>query len=628
MKKKKIIVMLAILGILFSANIATASAQTPPMRASEQKNKSFESITDEYMQKVLDDYHIAGGVVSVVKDGRVYFEKGYGYSNLSNHTPVNPITTGFQIASVSKLFTATAAMQLVEQGKLSLNSDINDYLTAFKIKNSYSKPVTLQNLLTHTSGLDIREPLYIRTTGKALFNSLEPLENVLSKDLPPVVREPGTFCQYNVYGMALTGYLVQKASGMPIDQYITQNILKPLDMKNSSYGLTSTILPNMSKPYQYSNGKFFEQGYTLISDHPSGSICTTGSDMSKFMIMHLNNGQYRGKRILAENTAQNMHQHHYPNDSRLTGYGLGFYETIRNGYRTIEHGGSLPSFSSKMTLLPEKNIGMFVAINTDSKDSSRVCNELVDKFYQYFTESVNHSEKKAVFDMNADKISGPYSFEVFGQTDVSKIKSVLITCNIKCDRNGNMDFSGDGLNWSFNYIGKGMFYCKDNQNYCKISESNNHIVLNILGSDYEKVSNYNESIFIIAILGLPIFLISIIGLIISLIRNRKSKSIFIFAHKLTMLFLCALIISYFGLNCFMALKCMEADTSIVLNLIMPTINVICYLSLALAISSIVFVLFSWIKKEYSCKLNVWYTILSLFAVINVLFMTAMNGIKI
>lgn len=628
MKRNKIIAMTAILSIFLCANIATASAQAPPSHAPEQRNQSFESITDEYMQKVLDDYHVAGGVVSVVKDGKIYFEKGYGYSNLSNHTPVNPITTGFQIASVSKLFTATAAMQMVEQGKLSLDDDVNEYLTSFKINNPYSKPVTLRNLLTHTSGLDIREPLYIRTTGKTLFNSLEPLESVLRKNLPPVVREPGTFCQYNVYGMALAGYLVEKVSGMPIDQYITKNILKPLDMKHTSYGLTSSTISTMSKPYKYQSGNYLEQGYTLVSDHPSGSICTTGSDMSNFMIMHLNNGQYKGQRILAETAAQNMHQHHYPNDSRLTGYGLGFYETIRNGYRTIEHGGSLPSFSSKMTLLPEKNIGMFVAINTDSKGSSKVCNELVDKFYQYFTEPVNRSVKYSTFDLSADKISGTYTFEGFGQTDVSKIKSVMITCKIKCDRNGNLNFSGDGLNWSFNYIGKGLFYCKDNQNYCKISESNNQIVLNVLGSDYEKVSNFNESIFIIAILSLPIFLISAIGLILLLIQNGKRKNIFIFAHQLIMLVLCILILSYFGLNCFMALKCMEADTSIVLTVIMPSINVICYLSLALTIASIAFVFVSWIKKKSSRKLNVWYTLLSLFAVISVLFMNAMNGLRI
>jgi CubicO group peptidase (beta-lactamase class C family) len=628
MKKNKIIVMAAALGILFSTNTATAFAQTPTLQITGQKNISFENITDEYMQKVLHDYHVAGGVVSVVKDGKVFFEKGYGYSNLSNHTPVDSITTGFQIASVSKLFTATAAMQMVEQGKLSLNKDVNEYLTAFKIKNRFSKPVTLQNLLTHTSGLDIREPLYIRTTGKALFDSLDPLENVLSKELPPVVREPGTFCQYNVYGMALAGYLVEKASGIPLDQYITENILQPLDMKNTSYGLTSSILPNMSKPYQYRNGKYLEQAYTLIGDHPSGSICTTGSDMSKFMIMHLNNGQYKGKRVLTESAAQNMHAHHFPDDSRLTGYGLGFYETIRNGYRTIEHGGSLPSFSSKMTLLPEKNIGMFIAINTDSKDSSKVCNELVDKFYQYFTDQVNHPEKNAVFDMNADKISGSYSFEGFGQTDVSKIKSVLITCKIKCDRNGNLNFTGDGLNWNFYYIGKGMFYCKDNQNYCRISESNNHIVLNVLGSDYEKISNYNESIFIAAISTLPLLLLSVLGLTVSLIQNKKKQTKFAVAHKLMMLILCILIIAYFGLNCFMALKCMEADTSIVLTVIMPMITAICYLSLALTIGSVVLVILSWIKKKHSCKSNVWYTILSLLAIINILFMNAMNGIKI
>ena len=320
----------------------------------DKSDYAFERMTDKYMQKVLSEYHVAGATVSVVKDGKLFFKKGYGYSDLEEKTPVDPDTTVFQIASISKLFTSTAVMQMVEQGKLSLDEDVNHYLTAFQVDNPFSKPVTLRNLLTHTAGFDDRVPLYLKSTGDILFDSLEPLEADLKKNMPPVVREPGTYCQYSPYGMALAGYLAETVSGKPLDEYITESILKPLGMNHSSYGLDENVLVNMTKPYRYKNGKYLAGTYTLISDHPSGSICATASDMAAFMLIHLNKGEYNSVRILDENTALDMQAHQYPDDDRLTGYGLGFYETIRNGRRTIEHGGYLPSFSSKMTILPEE----------------------------------------------------------------------------------------------------------------------------------------------------------------------------------------------------------------------------------------------------------------------------------
>ncbi len=627
MKKSKLLPIALVLTLLLSMCNTFVYAQT-------SGQPTFEQITDDYMQTVLNDYHVAGAAVSVVKDGKIYFQKGYGYTDLSKKTPVNAETTAFQVASVSKLFTATAAMQMVSQNKLSLNQDVNQYLTAFKIINPYSKPVTLEQLLTHTSGLDIRDPLYLKSKGDIFFQSMEPLESVLKKNLPPVVREPGTFCQYNVYAMALAGYLVEKASGMPFDRYVTENLLKPLGMNHSSYGLTASILSNMTKPYQYKNGKYTETAYTLISDHPSGSICATASDMAKFMLMHLNDGQYEGKSILPRDVAENMHAHHYPADSRLTGYTLGFYEAIRNGYRTIEFGGYLPSFSSKMTLLPEKNIGLFVTINTDSKDSGKVCNELIDQFYGYFTERKDAGESspafadKVPFDMNPDKITGRYTFDGYGLTDATKLKSLLVTCSVSCDKNGKLNFSGDGLNWDFDYVGKGMFYCKDSGYYCRITISGSQTVLNIIGSDYERIPDLSNYLFIASLLGLPVFFLSILWLIVSLIRNRKQQNRFATVHKLTTFAMCVVIFCYYGVNAFIGIKSMEADTAPVLSYAIPSLPVIGYLSLILTVTAAGFVFVTWLKNKAAYPAKIWYTVTTAFAAVNVIFMYTMNAMKI
>ena len=165
--------------------------------------QSLEKVTDEYLKKTLPDDHVAGAAVSVVKDGKVLFEKGYGYADLERKVPVDAESTSFQIASVSKVFTATAVMQMVEKGKLSLDKDVNSYLTAFKVNNPFSTPVTLRTLLTHTSGLDFRIPLLVPSSGDVLSNSIKTLESDLKENLPPVIRKPGTFCQYNGYGISL-----------------------------------------------------------------------------------------------------------------------------------------------------------------------------------------------------------------------------------------------------------------------------------------------------------------------------------------------------------------------------------------------------------------------------------------
>ena len=224
------------MGLLFSLTLPVSA------RPSEAA-ADFEAVTDAYMQTALSDHHVAGAAVAVVKDGEILFRKGYGYADLENNIPVDGQTTAFQVASVTKLFTATAAMQMVEQGKLDLDTDVNRYLTAFQLDNPFDTPVTLRRLLTHTSGLDDRMPLYVQSGGDILLTDLEPLEATMVKHLPPVVREPGTYCQYNVMGMALAGYLAEAVSGIPFERYVEEEILAPLGMGHSSYGLTESILP-------------------------------------------------------------------------------------------------------------------------------------------------------------------------------------------------------------------------------------------------------------------------------------------------------------------------------------------------------------------------------------------------
>ena len=597
-------------GLVLSFGLSTA-AQKPLL------DSDFETMTDAYIQTVLSEHHVAGAAVAVVKDGEILFQKGYGYADLENSISVDGQATSFQIASVTKLFTATAAMQMVEQGKLDLDTDVNRYLTAFQLENPYDTPVTLRQLLTHTSGLDDRMPLYIQSNGDLLFSDLESLEETMTKHLPPVVREPGSYCQYNVMGMALAGYLVETVSGVPFEQYVAEEIFAPLGMEHSSYGLTASILPTASKSYRYSDGEYLQGGYTLNSNHPSGAILAAAGDMAKFLLAHLG----EGGAILSQESLIQMHTHQYPTDERLTGYGLGFYETVRNGYRTVEHGGYLPRFSSKLTMLPEKGLGMFIALNTDSSTSSRVCNEYVDMFYDYFTENSVGPVAVVDFDLDAAKISGTYSLDGYGHTDSTKIKSQLQTCKLECDENGNLRFIGEGLDWTFQYVGEGMLYSAENGNYCRVTRVDGDVILNILGTDHTKTNPLERMLFFIYLLGQPLFIGMFLFQLVSLFRRNHTRVGVVSAAT------CALDLLYLTAVVSMPVLYMTGNTGLLLNVIQPAIPFLGWAYLVSVLSLVVLVFLAWCNKTIGMTSRVIYTIFSGTAAINIFFLFVMNGLR-
>src|ERR687889_2070987 len=130
-------------------NVANAQQQGPTDRA------ELEAFLDEELGKEMQKHHIAGAAVSVVKDGELFFAKGYGEADVEKGIPVDPKQTIFHVGSVGKLFTWTAVMQLVEEGRLDLDADINTYLD-FRIPDTYPHPITLKHLLTHTAGFEDR----------------------------------------------------------------------------------------------------------------------------------------------------------------------------------------------------------------------------------------------------------------------------------------------------------------------------------------------------------------------------------------------------------------------------------------------------------------------------------------
>jgi len=334
---------------------------------------------DGMMLSTLESEHIAGVTLVVVKDGAVFFSKGYGYADVEKRIPVDPETTLFRIASISKLFTWTAVMQLVEQGKLDLNADINTYLD-FEIPATYPEPITLKHLLTHTPGF---EDLYYGMDA-ATAEDLLPIGDWLKLHVPARVRPAGTFSAYSNYGTALAGYIVERASGMPYADYVEQNIFHPLGMAHTTarQPLPETLAADMAQGYFYTGGRYEPQKFEWIQDVPAGAFTTSALDMARFMIAHLQNGRYGDAQILQEATAQQMHTRIFDHDARANGFAHGFYEMNQNGLRLIGHGGDIPAFHSELALLPEHNLGLFVSCNSD--EGGRFMETVLEAFMDHY----------------------------------------------------------------------------------------------------------------------------------------------------------------------------------------------------------------------------------------------------
>jgi CubicO group peptidase (beta-lactamase class C family) len=369
---------------------------------------------DGVMTANLRDKHVAGATVAVVKDGALFYANGYGYSDVAHRTPVSAERSLFRIGSTSKLFTWTAVMQLVEQGKLDLDTDVNKYLD-FKIPDTYPKqPITLRHIMTHTPGFEEDGRDLITDDSTKMFQ----LGHWLATHIPGRVRPPGTFSSYSNYATAVAGYIVQRVSGESYDDYIEKHILTPLGMSQTTtrQPLPARLKNDMSIGYVWAGGVYQPQKFEIINAPPAGSIASSATDMSKFMIAHLEDG----KGILAESTAKKMHARAFGHDPRLPGFALGFYEQSSHGLRIIGHGGDTQWFHTDLALIPEEKLGVFVSYNTSSGAElsfGPFLTEFLDHYYPSPATAVAPSADAA---KEAARVAGEYEFNRRSYTTFQK----------------------------------------------------------------------------------------------------------------------------------------------------------------------------------------------------------------
>jgi CubicO group peptidase (beta-lactamase class C family) len=424
-----------------AAPVLPAAAPLPELALARELTKpDLEAFLDALIPAQLQNRDIAGAVVSVVKDERVLLAKGYGSADFAAKKPVVADTTLFRPGSISKVFTAIAVMQLVEQGKLDLDRDVNEYLD-FAIPKTYPEPVTPRRLLTHTAGFE--------ETLKNLFvpsaREMRPIRDYLVAAMPARIFPPGKVPSYSNYGLTLAGYIVERVSGEPFEKYITAHILNPLRMEHSTFAqpLPETLAPNMSRGYLAAaqGARDFE----FVTASPAGALSATATDMSRLMLALLGEGTLEGATILTPDSVRAMEVRQFELHPDLHAMSFILMDYSMNGQPIVGHGGDTIYFHSDMMLMPEAHVGLFISYNSAGSRQGGGRTEVIRAFLnRYFPEPVTASPSIELKTTHADglAVSGVYNGSRRGDSTFLKMAAVLGQFSVTADHNGVLTIEG------------------------------------------------------------------------------------------------------------------------------------------------------------------------------------------
>jgi CubicO group peptidase (beta-lactamase class C family) len=429
--------------VLATATVPATSSSTSGVR--ELSKSDVDAWLDGYMPYALKAGGIPGAVVVVVKDGQPLTMRGFGYADLKAQKPVDPELTLFRPGSVSKLFTWTAVMQLVQAGKLNLDADVNTYLD-FKIPPKDGKPVTLRNIMTHTAGF--------AETAKYLIDFGEkkpkPLGQILSRWIPERIYGPGEIPAYSNYAASVAGYIVERVSGEPFDNYVQRHIFSPAGMVHSSFDqpLAANLKPMLSKAYK--PGTDEPQPYEVIGMAPAGALASSGADMGRFMIAHLNHT------LINPATAQLMYSNANKPFPDLPAMSLGFYHEDRNGLNIVGHGGDTVFFHSDLHLFLDKNVGLYISMNSIGKNGAAhaLREELLQEFAdRYFPAPAQNLATASSAKADGARMAGHYVSSRAGGFNFLRLAALLGETSVGVDKDGTLvassitDPSGTPRKW-------------------------------------------------------------------------------------------------------------------------------------------------------------------------------------
>ena len=418
-----------------------AAGETLPSSGSAQEltEQDVTAWLDGYMPYALQSGDLAGAVVTVVKGGEVIAAKGYGYADVAKRKPIDPATTLFRPGSVSKLVTWTAVMQQVQEGKIDLDADINQYLD-FKIPPRKGQPITMRQVMTHTAGFEEAVKDLISYDP----NAVQSLGGYLKRWVPERIFDAGTTPAYSNWATSLAGYVVERTSGMPFDDYVETRIFDPLDMETASFRqpLPDRLKPIMATGYPLASSE--AEGFEYVIPAPAGALSASGLDMAKFMISHLDGGAG----ILNAETARMMHDS--PLDKvdpmsiipPLNRMELGFFETNINDRWVIAHLGDTQNFHTSLHLFMNEGVGLYVSFNSAGKDgaSQRVRGQLFQDFAdRYFpATSTDGTVDPETAKQHAQMMTGLWTVSRRGHSNFIDVLNLFGQTEIGVDADGGL----------------------------------------------------------------------------------------------------------------------------------------------------------------------------------------------
>lgn len=341
---------------------------------------TLEATLSPFVQRVIEDFGLAGVAIGIVKDGEPVYVQGFGVRNLDTQEPVTPCSL-FHLASVSKPFVATAIMQLVEQGKLALDAPIVAYLPYFRLKDPRYKEITVQQMLSHVSGMPDTDDYgwYAPEDDDA---ALERYVHSLAD--AELIVAPGEQYAYSNAAFEVLGDVIAKVSGQTFEAYIKAHILDPLEMRDSTF-LRSEVAPELAvTPHFAAPLRVLPGVYPYHRAHaPSSTLHSSVQELSRWAIANLSRGRLKETQILQPESYDLLWRAYVETGEASWGaaVGLSWFSGTYRDRRVIHHSGGDPGFESNIVLVPEANAAVIVLANSNTAPVGSLTNAALDVLF-------------------------------------------------------------------------------------------------------------------------------------------------------------------------------------------------------------------------------------------------------
>jgi CubicO group peptidase (beta-lactamase class C family)/D-alanyl-D-alanine dipeptidase len=327
---------------------------------------------EAFITQQMTDKGIPAVSIALVDDQRIVWARGFGFADPRDSLPASA-TTVYRVGSVSKLLTGLGVMQLVEQGRVSLDTPITKYLPDFTPHNPFGASVTLRELLAHRSGLPLEPPVgsYFDSSGASLEATVASLSSAA------LVYKPGTRTKYSSAGIATAGYVIEETAGIPFEAYMQHSVLDPAGMRSSAFAETATLAPHVAMGTMWTyEGRRFPAPTFPFGEVPAVSLYTTVTDLGRFLSMLFANGHGPAGDIVRPASLAEMWRPQYDTAGEGVRFGLTFAMSQFDGRRRFGHGGSVYGFGTEVTGLPDDKLGVVVVTTLDG--TSTVANRIAE----------------------------------------------------------------------------------------------------------------------------------------------------------------------------------------------------------------------------------------------------------